>query len=887
MGGHAAMSLAARSLRKQVATRFLAVFLIIGSVSAALFWLAWQLANERLLNTLTHSAVQATEQRLATLTQGWQRETDALATQITLNRTLEAGGAERWIRLRAYLVAFGENLEFSSLAILDNQGKTVFSLGPALEPPSTSLPAWQLAPDGRALVRIHAAPLWLGLEGGHGVLLVSKPADNRLMANLAAPQIDVRLLVDERILASSTGNIHADQSDEDTQASRHPTGAGGEIMLAPPRVHLRIDHQLPTAISPSQFALAAVALASAMAMGLYAVFGEWLRRTVGRVENLSALVTRFQDTHTIDTDLQRRQEPQTGNTDELAVLNTVLLELMQSSQARDEENRAYLQTLDILEEAVVEVDWQGHLVRYSPAWSRLSGLEPPRTNLYDSLDPEDGEALKHQISELFSGAKAQINVRLRLAAPQRAGTWLECRFVPADNPVTRVRGVLRDVTQIYLQEKHITHMALHDALTRLPNRILLEDRIKLALRMATRERNKVGIGFIDLDHFKNVNDVLGHKFGDKLLVNFSENLRATLRGVDTLARWGGDEFVVLLPGMDSIEDVRMVADKLAGVSRDAVRIEGQNLAVTFSMGFSIYPDDGENMEVLLSQADRAMFYAKAQGRNTVQFFSDMTRKGLGKKELYIQNKLSTAISQGDIQPWFQPLVDGLTGQPVGLEALARWHDADLGWIPPATFIPMAENLGLIAELGDLILAHTLTVGRRLRDSGHDLLLAVNISKRQLYMPDCIDRLVRDARIAGIKPERIMLEITESVAMGEVDYAKERLRALHQAGFKLAIDDFGVGYSSLSQLHEMPVDELKIDMSFSRRVRDPQGAQLIQAIIGMSRALGLTTVAEGVEDEETARRLVDLGVQTLQGYHFAKPMPEQDLEDWLRDKSAMS
>ncbi|MEW6677806.1 MAG: EAL domain-containing protein [Pseudomonadota bacterium] len=880
------MSLPARSLRKQVVTRFLAVFLVIGSVSAALFWLAWHLANDRLLRTLTESAVLATEQRLSTLTQGWQRETEALATQITLNRTLEAGGAERWIRLRAYLVAFGESLEFSSLAILDNQGKPVFSLGPPLDPPSASLPAWQLAPDGRALVRIHAAPLWLGLEGGHGVLLLSKPADNRLMANLAAPQIEVRLLVNEQILASSTGNINAsltNRTDQDADASRHPTGSGGEVMLLPPRVRLHIDHQLPAAISPSQFALAAIALASAMAMGLYAVFGEWLRRNVSRIENLSTLVNHFQQTHAIDAELQRRLQHRQENADELAILSTALLELMHSSQARDEENRAYLQTLDILEEAVVELDWQGRLVRHSPAWSRLSGLEPPRGNLYDSLDPEDGEGLKHQISELFSGAKAQINVRLRLAAPQRAGTWLECRFVPADNPVTRVRGVLRDVTQIYLQEKHITHMALHDALTRLPNRILLEDRIKLALRMATRERNKVGIGFIDLDHFKNVNDVLGHKFGDKLLVNFSENLRATLRGVDTLARWGGDEFVVLLPGMDSIEDVRMVADKLAGVSRDAVRIEGQNLAVTFSMGFSIFPDDGENMEVLLSEADRAMFYAKAQGRNTVQFFSDMTRKGLGKKELYIQNKLSAAISHGDIQPWFQPLVDGRTGEPMGLEALARWHDADLGWIPPATFIPMAENLGLIAELGDLILAHTLTVGRRLRDSGHDLLLAVNISKRQLYMPDCIERLLRDARIAGIKPERIMLEITESVAMGEVDYAKERLRALHQAGFKLAIDDFGVGYSSLSQLHEMPVDELKIDMSFSRRVRDTQGAQLIQAIIGMSQALGLATVAEGVEDEETARRLVDLGVQTLQGYHFAKPMPEQELEDWLRDR----
>ena len=653
-----------------------------------------------------------------------------------------------------------------------------------------------------------------------------------------------------------------------------------DLPLDSANYRLHIEHTVPQAISPRQFGLASIALASALGLGLYLVLGRWLRSHVHRLEDLSESAHQFRRQQGLEPVLRARLATSGDSNDEIDTLKHALLELMQASEKRDEENRAYLQTLEILDEAVVEADASGHLLRFSPAWERLVGPDAPIEDLYGCLDEEDRENLRLQLAELFSGAKNLVMARLRVASPARSGAWLECRFVPVDQPVSRIRGVMRDITQTYLQEKHITHMALHDALTRLPNRILLEDRITIAMRMAIRDKKKVGIGFIDLDHFKNVNDVLGHKFGDKLLISIADNLRNSLRAVDTLARWGGDEFVVLLPGLDSQDDMRRVTEKMANANREALHIEGQSLPVTFSMGFAVFPDDSENIEVLLSQADRAMFYAKSQGRNTVQFFSDMTRKGLGKKDLYIQSKLSTAIAQQRIETWFQPLVDARSKRVVGLESLARWHDAELGWISPATFIPMAENLGLIAELGDLVLAQTLTMGRRLLDAGHDLLLSVNISRRQLFLPGCTERLLRDTEIAGIAPGRIMLEITESVAMSEVEFAADRLRDLHKAGFKLAVDDFGVGYSSLSQLHEMPVDELKIDISFTRRVKDPQGARLIQAIVGMAHALHVATVAEGVEDAESAQLLETLGVNSLQGYHFGKPMPEQAFEDWL-------
>ena len=880
------------SLRRQAVVRLAAVFLIIGGISAGLFWLGWNLVNERLLNEQSKNTVTAVEARLSNLQGGWQRESDALAAQITFNRMLDSSDEDRWLKLRAYIVALGETLDIAGLVIVDKQGQPVFdygNLGPeyarilAASKTASHPPEWFLDKDQRHLYRVVYTPIWLGLNGGHGNLILLKHLSNQHLATIGIPGSPVHLEVNGLILASS-GNIDGTDQKFFTHHSITQWGLKGglfhDIPLGTPELALHVDLNLPQAISPNQFALAAIVLTAALALGLYVVFGDWVRNNVRRVATLSEVADHFRSHHVLDKELKARLEPLGNSGDELAVLNKALLELMQTSQARDEENHAYLQTLEILDEAVVEADWEGKLVRSSPAWKKLVGTDVPRHNLYDCLDPEDRENLRHQLAELFSGTKSQVSTRLRVISPQRSGTWLECRFVPVDQPVTRIRGVLRDVTQTYLQEKHITHMALHDALTRLPNRILLEDRLKIALRMATREKNKVGIGFIDLDHFKNVNDVLGHKFGDKLLVSIADNLRDTLRSVDTLARWGGDEFVVLLPSLDTMEDIRHVAEKLIKASRESLQIEGQTLPVTFSMGFSIFPDDGDNIEVLLSQADRAMFYAKAQGRNMVQFFSDMTRKGLGKKELYIQSRLSAAITQRQIQAWFQPLVDSKTHKVVGLEALARWHDPELGWISPATFIPMAENLGLIAELGDLVLAHTLTMGRRLQDAGHELLLSVNISKRQLYMPDCAERLLRDTQIAGIEPGRVMLEITESVAMSEVDFAMDRLRSLHEVGFKLAVDDFGVGYSSLSQLHEMPVDELKIDISFTRRVMEPQGARLIQAIVGLAHALHISTVAEGVEDADTARILTGLGVHRLQGYHFGKPMPEQDFEDWL-------
>ena len=563
-----------------------------------------------------------------------------------------------------------------------------------------------------------------------------------------------------------------------------------------------------------------------------------------------------------------------------------LQQALGKEKVRAAEQHSFVRTLDLLEEAVLELDQRGRILSANSGWWLLVGTAPmPDTSLLAHVHEEDRSAFELHLMGLVSGQKDEFRGRYRFQTHARPEQWMECRFVVErddDGEVTGARGVLRDITKSYLQERHITYMALHDALTSLPNRVLLEDRIKQAIQQASRTGNRVGVCFIDLDHFKNINDAYGHKAGDALLLALSQILKVCLRDGDTLARWGGDEFVVLLPDLTAADAIRLVAQKMVEAMRQTVMLEGLAINATFSMGIAVYPDDESSGDIdsLLAQADRAMFYAKSQGRNNFQLFADMSSKGLGKKELYIQTRLAQAIRDKRIAVWFQPLMmtptqAGDLPRLIGVEALARWHDADLGWISPGSFIPMAENLGLINELGDLVRRQAFEQFREWRQTHPELTLSINISKRQLFATDFMRMLLADVERYELHPRNLVLEVTESVALMDVEFAEDRLRQLSKAGFTLAIDDFGTGYASLSQLHELPIGELKIDISFVRRLHTVEGLRMTQGIISLAQALRLRTVAEGVEDEDTARLLRELGVNALQGYHYARPCPASE------------
>jgi len=422
------------------------------------------------------------------------------------------------------------------------------------------------------------------------------------------------------------------------------------------------------------------------------------------------------------------------------------------------------------------------------------------------------------------------------------------------------------------QMDEIRRMALHDALTGLPNRANLEERIASALSLAKRNDYKVAMLFIDIDSFKQVNDLHGHKVGDQLLVSMANLLSANVRRHDTVARWGGDEFVIVLPYTKSLDSCLAVAEKLKATVQLSDAGESQHNHSTLSIGISVFPDDGDTTEALLVQADKALYYAKAQGRNNIQVYSRLRERGLGFVGFDLSARFAAAVSQHKIAVHYQPIVDAKSTRLVGMEALARWCDNGT-WVSPGVFIPMAENLGLIHELGQHVLERALSDYRTLCGPDQPR-LAVNISNRQLFSNTFVADITARVAQHGLTPQQLKLEVTESIAL-DTHNAQRTLKQLADAGFYLSIDDFGTGFSSLSRLHELPVNELKIDISFVRRAKTEEGKVMLRTIANMAHDMKLALVAEGVEDQETADILRAMGIEYLQGYCFGRPMPPDE------------
>jgi len=821
----------------------------------------------------------------------WSSAAGQVRAQLEFARLLEQQDARRWPKLTAFLNAQRIFVEFPTLLVLDRSGEILFRYGAiahTLEVEAMRGAEWHFSSPLGELYRVFHEPVWLGAQG-QGQLILLKPLDNAALQRMVIPEYMLAArwqgsqvaasrsdypprLADNERLVVATGEQRWVQA----RIAWPGRAAGRPVLLA-----YRELHDILPFANFLYWLLGAIGF---IALLLWLVLARWLSGTVRRLEAVDHALDAYADQAPRES-VERHLVAARWRQDEINNLADGIMALTRAVDARQREQTTYLETLALLEEAVLELTCEGRILRASPGWNKLADCDDAvGRNLLEFIHPDDLGVLSAQCSLLLGGEKDYLLFRLRLKSGHPAHeSWIECRFLgfrDEHGVVQGVRGVMRDITQAYLHEKQVSHIALHDALTGLPNRVLLEDRLKVALRLAERSGHHVCVCFIDIDHFKTVNDTLGHKAGDRLLVAFAERLRSALRSGDTLARWGGDEFVLLLPGMQSEQDIHEVTDKIGAVIQQPLLLDGVEMRVTFSLGAAIYPDDGDDGELLFSQADRAMFHAKAQGRNQVCYFGDMSSKGAGKRELYIRNRLAGAIDTGSIQAWFQPILCARTGVCMGAEVLARWHDAELGWIPPATFIPIAENVGLIRELGRQVWLASVAMQTQCRADGWRLRFAVNVSKRQLFMPSFAGQALADLASHGISPGEVAWEVTESVALRDVEHATERLQELKKAGFTIAIDDFGTGYSSLSQLHEIHADELKIDISFVRRIQEPAGLSLVQAIIKIANALQLKTVAEGVEDAATAEILRGLGVDYLQGYHFARPMPGEAFVAWL-------
>ncbi|MBI5901140.1 MAG: EAL domain-containing protein [Rhodocyclales bacterium] len=467
----------------------------------------------------------------------------------------------------------------------------------------------------------------------------------------------------------------------------------------------------------------------------------------------------------------------------------------------------------------------------------------------------------------------------------RAHEELEQRVVERTAELASANSQLQEEVFERMQaEQRIWHVAHHDSLTGLPNRALLHDRLQQALTKAQRGRHRVAVMFLDLDRFKSVNDSLGHAVGDELLKYVAARLTGVVRAVDTVSRLGGDEFVIVLEEAGSPDDVVLVAEKIIDALAPEVCIGGHQLRATPSIGISIFPDDAVEVFALMKNADTAMYHAKAAGRNNFQFFARKMNEQ-ATHFFTLENKLRHAIEAGHLVLHYQPLIHWPRREVCGLEALVRWKDPEKGLIPPAEFIPIAEETGLIVPVGEWVLGAALRQNRMWQQQGRPLLpVSVNLSPRQFREKDLLANLHRILKDTGQPARLLELEITEGTLMHDVDDMRSRMEEIAAMGVRLVIDDFGTGYSSLSYLKRFPVHKLKIDQSFIRDLTaDRDDAAIVGAIVGLARSLGLDMLAEGVESGEQLDALLALGCERFQGNYFSPPLAPISADEIFRPR----
>lgn len=430
-------------------------------------------------------------------------------------------------------------------------------------------------------------------------------------------------------------------------------------------------------------------------------------------------------------------------------------------------------------------------------------------------------------------------------------------------------------------QKRIDFLAYHDALTGLPNRTLFLDRLAHALRQAQRAEHTVGVLFLDLDGFKLINDTLGHDVGDRLLQGMAERLQISIRECDTVARLGGDEFILLFERVGAEANVSDIAAKVIEVASQSFSLENQEVFVTTSIGIALYPDHGTDIRTLLKSADMAMYKAKEDGGHGHQFYTrDMSVKALNR--LTLGNDLRKALERDELVVHYQPIISLGKDDDVCFEALVRWQHPSRGLVSPLDFIPVAEETGLIAGIGDWVLRTACNTLEKWRHKGHQSArLAVNLSGRQLAVPGLVANVDRILNETGFPAAQLDLELTETVVMERSEGQIDILAELRGLGIGLAIDDFGTGYSSLSHLRRLPASTVKIDRSFvSETPHDEDDSTIVKTIVAMAHTLKLNVTAEGVETAEQLRFLDSLGCDNAQGYHIARPMPASECLSWL-------
>ncbi len=542
--------------------------------------------------------------------------------------------------------------------------------------------------------------------------------------------------------------------------------------------------------------------------------------------------------------------------------------------------------------AAIFIDRGTRFVYVNSALEEITGYsrkELLAMDLLDVIHPDFRELVKDRGEARLRDERVPPRYEIKVLTKSGEERWVDVTASLIEfEGEPAVLGTAFDVTDRKQAEETIKHMAYHDSLTDLPNRALFEDRLAVTLAQARRKEQTAAVLFLDLDRFKVVNDTVGHALGDRLLQGVAGRLSGLVREGDTVARAGGDEFTLLLPEVVRSEDAVEVAERVLDALRQPWVLNGHEFRITTSIGIAIYPADGEDADSLLRNADTAMYRAKDQGGDDYKLYTPKMNARIAER-LALENSLRHGLERGEFLVYYQPQVDIASGGIVGMEALVRWQHPERGLVFPAEFIPVAEETGLIVPLGAWVLRTACAQNKAWQVAGiSPMRVAVNLSARQFQQRDLIEVVHEVLKETGLEARWLQLEITEGVAVQDVEFNITMLRELREMGVQIAIDDFGTGHSSLSYLSRLPIDVVKIDQSFVQDLTtDPNGAAIARSIIVMAHNLKLRVIAEGVETEEQLAFLKKRRCDEMQGYLFSKPAPAEAFEEMLRQSGRTS